>query len=236
MRYLLVVGFACEVYRKEPRARIFVGGKLIDEFYISHHIDTKTPALKILNQNKHVLQPFSNIEKLNMEINFFPPLRFYEIEIDQPGDQLKLHIDIDNDDSNYTNGFITESTLLQLQIFYFFPLDKELLSRLSKIMIKNRASENYAYIRCEKNNIFNLVIKGLNWYGKEKKFNQQFYKSSDRYITSIGGSGHFTFDLVKKYGIFISRVFQSYRYNFHPRLIDYFINKYKQYENQRNTN
>lgn len=233
MKYLLVVGFACKVYKKEPRARIFIGGKLIDEFYISH--SKRGLATRNFWQNLHMLQPYPNIELLNMQTNSFPPLRFYEIDIDQSKDQLKLHIDIDNDDSNYTNSFITESTLLQLQIFYFFPLNKELLSRLSKIVIKNRTSKNYAYIQCGKNIIFNLVTKGLNWYGKDPEFDQQFDKNLYKDRVSIGGSGYFTFDLVKKYGIFISKLSKSYRYNFYPALIGYFLNKYEQHENQRNT-
>ena len=236
MKYLLVVGFACDIYRQEPRARIFVGDKLIDEFYIPHHKDTLTTALKSIWQNRHILQTCSTTEYLNVQIKSFPPLRFYEIDIDQPTDQLKLHIDIDNDDSNYTNGFITQSTMLQLQIFYFFPLDKELLSRLSNIMTKNRKSKNYAYIRCEKNIIFNLVSKGLSWYGKEQGFNQQFDKNLYKNQFNIGGSGYFTYELVKKYGIFISKSLRSYRYNFYSMLIEYFLNKYKQHENQRNTN
>ena len=126
--------------------------------------------------------------------------------------------------------------MLQLQIFYFFPLDKELLSRLSNIMTKNRKSKNYAYIRCEKNIIFNLVSKGLSWYGKEQGFNQQFDKNLYKNQFNIGGSGYFTYELVKKYGIFISKSLRSYRYNFYSMLIEYFLNKYKQHENQRNTN
>jgi hypothetical protein len=232
MKYLLVVGFACNVYRQEPRVRIFVGDKLIDEFYITHHKDTLTTAIKNFRQNKHILQPFSTTEYINLQTNFFPPLRFYEIDIDQPKDQLKLHIDIDNNDSNYTNGFITESTLLQLQVFYFFPLNKELLSRLNKIMIKNRTSKNYNYIRCEKNIIFNLVSKGLRWHDKEQGFNQQFDKNLWKDQVNIGGSGYFTCELVKKYGIFISKLPQSYRYHFYSMLIDYFLNKYKQHANQ----
>ena len=39
MKYLLVVGFACDIYRQEPRARIFIRDKLIDEFYILPHKD-----------------------------------------------------------------------------------------------------------------------------------------------------------------------------------------------------
>ena len=34
MKYLLVVGFHCDVYRREPRARLFFNDKLIDEFNI----------------------------------------------------------------------------------------------------------------------------------------------------------------------------------------------------------
>ena len=48
MRYLLVVGFACEIYRREPRARLFFNNNLIDEFYIKHHKDTHTTAIKKL--------------------------------------------------------------------------------------------------------------------------------------------------------------------------------------------
>ena len=33
MKYLLVVGFHCDVYRREPRARLFFNDKLIDERY-----------------------------------------------------------------------------------------------------------------------------------------------------------------------------------------------------------
>ena len=68
MKYLLVVGFACDVYRQEPRARIFVGNKLIDEFYIPHHKDTLTPAIKKFRQDKQLLQPCSELERVNIQI------------------------------------------------------------------------------------------------------------------------------------------------------------------------
>jgi hypothetical protein len=127
MKYLLVVGFACEVYRQEPRARIFVGDKLIDEFYILHHKDALTPALENFHQNLYTLQTFSRIEGNNIKINNFPPLRFYEIEIDATLDQTELRIEIKNIDSNNTNGFITKSTLIKLQVCFFFPLHQKLL-------------------------------------------------------------------------------------------------------------
>ena len=53
MRYLLVVGFACDVYRREPRARIFVGDKLIDEFLVSHEKDKLTNTQKKWKNNNY---------------------------------------------------------------------------------------------------------------------------------------------------------------------------------------
>lgn len=233
MKYLLVLGFACDVYRQEPRARIFVGDKLIDEFYIPNHKDTLNAVKKNILQNRHILQPFSNSEYINLQIKFFPPLRFYEIDIDQHKDQLKLHIDIDNNDSNYTNGFITESTLLQLQVCYFFPLHKKLLLRFEEIKNKNRQTKNYAWYRSYKSRIFDLIINSLHWQGK----NGQTVNSNRYNITeySLGGDGVFTCELVKKYQILINKIKKSNRYNFHNTLIDYFLNKYEQHENQRNT-
>jgi hypothetical protein len=231
MKYLLVVGFACNIYRQEPRARIFVGDKLIDEFLIQHHIDTLTTATR--NFNRKLLQPHPRNEFLNMQIKSLPPLRFYSLEIGTTLDRTELRIEIENIDSNNTNGFITKSTLIKLQVCFFFPLHQKLLSRLNEIKNKNRSTQNYAWYRSHKNYIFDLIINGLCWQGKNGQiFNSNRYKLT---TCQIGGDGVFTCELVKKYQILIKKTKKSNRYNFEYRLIDYFLNKYKQHENQRNT-
>ena len=233
MKYLLVVGFACDIYRQEPRARIFVGDKLIDEFYIPHHKDILPNVIKEFQQNKHILQPFSRIEEFNIQINNFPPLRFYEVEIDTTLNQAELRIEIKNSDSNYTNGFITNSTLIKLQLCYFFPLHQKLLLRFKGIRNKNRQTQNYAWYRLDKNYIFDLAVNGLCWQGK----NGQIVDSKRYYLTKykLGGDGVFTCELVKKYQILINKLTKSNKYNFDTILVDYFLNKYEQHENQRNT-
>jgi hypothetical protein len=227
MRYLLVVGFACEVYRKEPRARIFVGDKLIDEFYIPPHKDTLTDNAKrkFLQQ----LQPFSTKEHTNTRTKNLPTLKFYEIEIEQNYNRLKLRIDIENDDSNSTNGFITKSTLLQLQPLYFFPYNKKFLSFLDKIKIKNRIGKNYAWYRRRKN-IFFEIFRNTVWHGK----NKQVIIIDES--CNIGGSGYFHCELVKKYGVFVSQSIKSNRYELNYSLLNYFCDKYEQYANQGNIN
>ena len=90
MKYLLVVGFACDVYRQEPRARLFLGDKLIDEFYISHNTNILNSSPPTFFQDKHILQPNSINDLVNTKIKNFPSLRFYEIKINQNHEQLKL--------------------------------------------------------------------------------------------------------------------------------------------------
>ena len=231
MKYLLVVGFACEVYRQNPRARIFVGGQLLDEFYISHHKDKLSPAKENFWQNRHILQPFSSIQEI--ETQNFPPLRFYEVEINTTLDRAELRIEIKNSDSNYTNGFITNSTLIKLQVCYFFPLHQKLLLRFKEIKNKNRQTQNYAWYHLNKNHIFDLLQHKLQWQGK----NGQIVDSNRDILKDyqIGGDGVFTCELVKKYQILINKPKKSNRYNFKNTLVDYFVNKYEQHENQRNT-
>ena len=233
MRYLLVVGFACDVYCKEPQARIFFGNKLIDEVSIQHHKDIYSAGVKKFMKNRHVLQPFSNLEFNYMQLKNFPPLRFYEIEIDQKEQQIELRIEIKNNDSNYNNGFMTRSTLLKLQVCYFFPFNKKLLSRLVKIYEKNFAKKNYGWYRNSKNIIFKCLDNGIEWRGE----NKQMFEKNLTSETDIGGNGHFFCKFIKKYGIYISKLSRSYRYRlFGTPVIDYFIDKYYEYVNQRNFN
>ena len=232
MKYLLVVGFACDVYRREPRARIFVGDKLIDEFYIQHHKDTIATAIKNFLKDKQLLEPFVEPELVNIQIKNFPPLRFYEVEIDTKLDREELRIEIKNSDSNYTNGFITNSTLIQLKVCYFFPLHQKLLLRLKKIKNKIRL-QNYVWYRSYKNHIFDLLQNKLQWQGKNGQIVE--YARCQLGDCTLGGDGVFIYKLVKKYQILISKLKKSSRYNFNALIVDYLLNKYNEYANQRNT-
>lgn len=232
MKYLLVIGFASDVYRKEAQARIFFGDKFIDEFYIKNFKDNLLTAKENFLAGKHVLQPYSSADYLGNISKNLPPLRFYEIELDQIKNQEELRIEIKNNDNNYINGFMTCSTVVKLQTCWFFPLDKKLLCRLkdisdkTPILRKNFFNKNFAPL-------FNLTVNALKWHGENgialdiKNTFMPHYK--------IGGTGYFSCKFVKKYGIFIPELYKSNRYCF-PTGINYIINKYEQYANQRNFN
>jgi len=230
MRYLLVIGFTCNVYRREPQARIFVGNKLIDEFNIKHFNYKK----KYYGENIRFLPRDQNIyEKLRCED--IPNIsRFYEIDIDKHQEKLDIVVSIKNDDNNYINGFMSKTTTIELNHFLFFPLDKKLLHRLNIIQKKKIISKNIAWYY-QKQYMFELLTSCI-WQNKDKnsllEFNLTNFSKSD---VTLGGSGYFIDTLVKKYGFFINKNKKFFICKFSYYIIDYFFNKYMEYANQRNT-
>ena len=232
MRYLLVVGFACEIYRKKPRARIFVDDRFIDEFNIQEHKEVfsiKRKTNMFPRRLQDIENQFTIIEKK------FPELKFYQLNIDKNKKDLKLCIDINNNDSNYNNGFLSKSTLIQLNFFYFFPLDEKILMRLIKIFRKTRYIKNFAWFYKNKQKIFDLSS-----HCQLSKEDRQIieFKNFTCKGWNVGGSVQFTCKLVKKYGILMPTLLNScrvYLNTFDTVLINYIYNKYQQHANQRNT-
>ena len=103
MRYLLVVGFYCDVYRREPQARLFFNDQLIDEFNIQHCLENKNlispygisiyPSSPDKSTN-YTLEPTSikfredttSKSLMTYYSKSLPTLRLYEVNIDN---QLK---------------------------------------------------------------------------------------------------------------------------------------------------
>ena len=106
-----------------------------------------------------------------------------------------------------------------------------MLLRLEKI--KNKIPlQNYAWCQSYKNRIFDLLQNRLQWQGKNGQISDSRYYLMSH---SLGGDGVFTCELVKKYQILINKPKKSSRYNFNTVFVDYFLNKYNEYANQRNT-
>lgn len=235
MRYLLVVGFACDVYRREPRARIFVGDQLVDEFSITHTPSSLWPSISDFQKKMHPLQPLVWAELDNLWMKNHPPLKFYELQFDKEINNLSLRIDIRNHDSNYSNGYMSRSTLIRLEVCRFFPLEQKLLRRLQKIKMRRRSSENHAWYNAWKNQTFDLVINGMHWQREDGK------KITNSGLTlirahDIGGDGAFLCELSKKYGILMPTLARAWRHNFNYPITNYLFDKYQQHAHQRDTN
>lgn len=210
----------CEIYKKAPRIRIYICDQLIDEFILEKN------NKQLSNTAEHVLAPVSNTDLIKSFKD--APLRFYELDLSSFSDTLNLKIYVDNNDSNYCNGFLSKSTLIQIRECYFFPLNKRVMEKINLINSKRLLSKNYAWFRKEKNQIlpFNPHIE---W----RADNGQIFTKCDFYI---GGSGYFQCKFVKKYKIFIPKLLHPYRGHIAKIRVNYFYNKYIEYAYQRNSN
>ena len=103
MRYLLVLGLFCNVYRKKPRIRLFFNNQLVDEFNMPHQPKNKNLINPRINL-KHLLQPLTQKMQIEYAEKCLPPLLFYHIDVDNQITQTQIRIDIDNNDSNYNNN------------------------------------------------------------------------------------------------------------------------------------
>ena len=236
MRYLLVLGFTCDVYRREPRARLFFNEKLIDEFHIPHQ-DDKRNLTNPIDNLKHLLTPYS--EKIEIEYlqNKFPTLRFYELDVDDKLQQALIRIDVDNNDSNYINGFMTKSTQLQFKILSLLPADRKIYEWFKQKAQNQRLTSRYVWHRKKLYNALFSLIEESTWIGKNgQKFNNLAHFDNDLCI--IGGSGSLHCKLIKKYGMLLVKFrcpkhtyIYRVRNSFHKIMYD----KYEKYANQRNT-
>ena len=122
-----------------------------------------------------------------------PSLRFYQVEIDNKLKETSVKIEIDNDDSNYMNGFMNRSTLIKCKVLALVPVDKEKYYWLYNLM-KKRRFRKYAWSRRK----FNSYLFGL-----EQTMHLKEHKDKNIWEHVIGGSVQIHCYLKKKYGLLV---------------------------------
>lgn len=216
MEYCLFTAWDCTVYKKEPLVRVFFGDKLIDEYNIpcNNHkfINFCDDECKKKMQSYHVLQPgpmpevfFKNPIPLEilLEKTF---CKIYKIHLDNKS-EIQLKIEIENDDNNYSNGFLNKMTLVSLVEQFLMPTNKNLVQDL--IMRRHRyLIEKYrmfVYLKSAYRNFdyFESKIIGgeilenpIQWQvpiGQSGYFITQYGQNSDNFLSKknmnqLGGS------------------------------------------------
>ena len=125
MKYLLGIGFVVtQKYKKDPIVRVSIDDRFVDEFTISESPDYDKNWM--LDFDPWVYKaPFTDWDnhkrpwvKYRIKDNVFPKkFNLYVIDETHLKYKKQLIIDITNSDSNYTNGFMTKSTLLDFKAF-----------------------------------------------------------------------------------------------------------------------
>lgn len=238
--------------------RIKIDDYFIDEFNLdfnqkNNNVISNMPLSEIwvnYRKNYDPLNPQSvNINRpkhLKYTLNENLIFRFYELDenfIDKKN-QHDLYISISNDDNNYTNGFLTKSTLVSLGVVFLLP--KYVLKNF--INFQNKWTQNNKNFRNQQQNItdiknfyktrtekFNLLISnnkavykdyiGLNWYNI--KNNMLNIKNLFEWV---GDTGYYKLHFDKKIISFDDNTHNDDGINFH--ILDSLATKYTQYENQ----
>jgi len=253
MSYILCLGFKCLLYKNLPKVRIYLDNKFIDEFNIETSIQSNLNDLS-LNSNEfynfknHRLSPKQSYEVFaNSSKSFFNKSIFFRMyELDENilnNEQHKLVIDIFNQDNNYTNGFLTKTTLVGLYIAYLVP--KKILDKSNKFCkIYNFKKKKYRQSNSSideikkdlvfrKTTMFNIlennydrhcagVLYVLKWYNKKNNKTEQIHPGQ---WVSEG-----------KFKLFFSNESIQHNINIKDKEVEKELlcrlsNKYKEYEN-----
>jgi len=221
---ILSLGFSVNKFKKFPTARVWINDNFLDEFDITtknnlnkthlghkewestnliYHNSTM-PLAKSLNSTNRKTS-YNKTNKKFPILNDNLHLRFYEIDDKVLDKKFTLKIEIQNSDSNYTNGFMSKSTLLNFSICNIIPkvffidlinfVNKFAFSTYGKYNKKTfqKDTEIVKYYKRRRNLLHNFVHYA-NWKGLDNDSNNQ--------KIWYGGNGTFSLDFIKKLKFF----------------------------------
>ena len=255
MRQLLMLGFYCEVYRREPRCRVYVNDILLDEFNIPH-----TPYKDVWTADMELDPKIEYREQVELQSNILF-LKYLELD-DADKNSLDIKIEIQNNDNNYSNGFMNKYTRVMLSQCWIASI--KCLDNCDDI--HNRWKYNtHNYDHSCTGSIAQYYAKATNYifdnlamyadlyfpYITQKQYSIEHLKTffhDYQYLPRlwqespcrcwVGSNGYFCIHLRKKLGFWRHSTDRrrGSQFSFEINLIKYLYDKYKSYEDTRSTN
>ena len=141
MKYYLIIGYQLlEKYRKFPIVRVRLNGQLVDEFLCDNEQTTEISVQRRFSKNMSGTcfnKTWDSIETSK----FMTPAKYKMIELDATSwpDKGELTIEVSNNNSNYTNGFMTLRSIVWITPVILIRKDiHDNISILYRIMKKLR--------------------------------------------------------------------------------------------------
>ena len=249
MKYLLGIGASVsKKYKKDPHLRVYIDNQFIDEYKVEddtlrHDCWYCDPLHWIYDWKKNWIyytgkvQEIKNKKYRKLFDPYFDPgayfprkFKFYFLHEDKLKNAKQISLHVVNDDSNYTNGFITKSTLLDLSKIFLIPLHYlKFFDRKECHEVRQEFNANIVpeiYNNDKDNNEKNLmVVNGLHTLPNEKFYREGYpfamkYSWNQKQVDNLyhlGGSGILRIDLNKnEYGFVMldqsyDELFQNYK-------------------------
>lgn len=217
MKYIIALGFSFIKYRN-PMGVTISSNQMIDTFSIEEDIleedhpvvwpvntfDAQFHRLYLKSKDAGEI-PYRCIPK-----KFF----FYEVSENMLGDNL--YVEVNCQDNNHTNGFMTNTSLHKLRMASILP--KKFLSFYCESNGKHRATQRLHRRSCQ--TIYNdptsvWPYNKKNWRidSDDQQFDQKVLHD-DRTCTWIGGRVRYTMPIRKKFGIKMLDPYYEKRYGY----------------------
>ena len=187
MEYVLAIGINCFKYQKNPNIKIFLNDTLIDDYELTGEEKTLYKN-KLKLSNKMIGKTISPKAPETIWLNICNKLKFYTINDNILKESNTLSININNSDSNYSNNFMTKSTLINPEAILFWPKEYTInnsrafiefnkkmqlsLSRLSRI--PNYINEKIDIETDQRLKTY-FLCKGPNLKTKHKDYEQSYF-------------------------------------------------------------
>lgn len=206
MKYILGIGFYGKIYKKIPTIQVFIGDRFIDE-YQPDTIDSRELHKTTIDKSWFNSLPFNDKTQKRVIYNVILPkcFKLYTLDEEILKNQSTISLHIKNDDSNYSNGFMTKSTLINLSNIFLLP------AKIIKHFRTTQKQPNEWY-----NNIKDIIPTNIGRDGWDVvgfgKYNDTVFKGypfpykyfwNDQVINNplnnfFGGNGILSLDLVYK--------------------------------------
>jgi hypothetical protein len=234
MQYVLGVGFIVDKYKKNPRVRIFLDDQMIDEHELDENnvcghsleadrltyklVDWGNDEWKIVRRvktqgNKPILYTWkdepnahTHPEDLDKTPKYF---KLYHIDDSMLEGKKQISLEILNNDSNYTNGFMTKTTTIDIRHVFLLPTElikyfklraEDFHSHMSKIIPKEfdgLCDFKFCHNGREYNHCLGYPFPiEYKWRNLEKK-----REGEKMFLHKVGGSGVLTLALGKMNGV-----------------------------------
>lgn len=174
MKYLLGVGIIYKPYRKKCRIIISTDDMMIDDYFLEQSIDsvnfyTGKPKNKKNHRGEDMAVWKEGISPKSFPLDEIPgggprrniPSNFKLYEIDDSHLSGNIFIKVENNDTNYTNGFMTNSSLIQPRMLFLLP---------SHLYDFKKIDELYNISRGFTNDLYTLEKNGMKFPCAERYY------------------------------------------------------------------
>jgi hypothetical protein len=164
MSYILGIGLLYKKYKKNATIRIYIDNNLIETYQLTQNVDPIKIPITIIERIKKKFtwfnrKWFNHPDTMQNKCKIPKFLKLIEIEEEKLTGEVR--IEVDNDDSNYTNGFMSKSSLIEPNFFILCP----------KKLLKNNGQFFFEF----QENLYKKIVSKI-----EKRYGGHFVNWSEK--------------------------------------------------------